>query len=511
MTHLFSKTRSFLQYLCITVLLGCGNSEPSNVPLSYSIKLNENGGMMPYGTTIFLSNQKQCYVAFYIDGIESKIDISPTNEELNVLVKYMYEQKFSKIKTREMEALDRGGSAITARFDDQKISIANMGFSFIQDAWKGSYSNIVDRIFAIARKHITNELHTVEVELDSTLIKAGWQTSFNFNRGVFIGQNYNVQQEDFQTNFKIKTIPGKNKIDCYVVSNNSTNSRKKTMFSHSENIVITKKINQIKFQLVGENIQILYNKKTKIIEHQNLENFSGSTLLQVNIEQTTDDPEYAPFDVVISFKNGTTGELIPLMNTYGSFKDTYADIHYTLIETGIQAAPYLLFFSGQAGDEYNTPGRLILFDKEKKISMLELNEGNRINAEIVEIQPGMIKVKEALMCHQPIISTIHFSQKGLKRDEGVFSQNSVYPNNGQLPELSKRTLYTLKSKLEVTVDGQHKIFDVGDQIQMTLQGVDFNLGVVFIKVNEVQASMTLEKYKAHEFVQSMYGAKCEMG
>ena len=522
MYKIIMKTLHLLKFFSFASLIGCGGTQQSALPSQYSIQLNENGGMVPYETIIYLSNKDSSYVRFYVNGLKNKINIFPEEAELIDLVTYINEQKFRKIKTREMEALDRGGDVIKVNFDGESIRVSNMGFSFIKDRWVKQYSNVKDRIFGLAKKHLPPQLQEIEIELDTSMLKNNWQTSLDINNGIFIGKAAHSKENGFQPSFKIDAITGENMVYIHILSDIPGQRRGKTLLNWNKSIQVTKDIHKITFKLIEGGLKAIYNdeksanennpiKKPVVLENQNLNKLSESALLQIDLIRNNDDPDFDSFEVAFSIKNKEKESPIQLLKASGSFKDSYADILYTLFETGNSRAPYLLFYSGQAGDEYNTPGSLILFDKEKKIATLPLHDGNRISAELLDIQPGLIKIKEAIICHQAIHTTIAFSELGLERQEGFFPVNSIYPDNGEVPESSSLNTYQLKSDFEVTIGKKLKIFKPGEKITLALQWVDYNLGSVFLKVNEKEAYMELEKFKAHEFIQSMYGAKCEMG
>lgn len=263
---------------------------------------------------------------------------------------------------------------------------------------------------------------------------------------------------------------------------------------------------------VEEELLFQYN-QPEILESQNISALSSSSLLDIEIKIDDQDVEYESFELAIHYRDEKNNIDLPLLTTYGSLKDTYADIHYTLYSTKNSDYPYLLFYSGQAGDEYNTVGALILFSSTKKIGELFLNDGNRINAELIEIVPNKITVKEAIMCHQSIQTTIAFNEQGLERMEGFFPVNTLYPNNDYVPDPSHKSGYTIQNELIVSleVNNRTKTYKEGETITITPQWVDFDMQIIFLKVNEDKVSMELDKYKMIPMVQSMYGAKCEMG
>ena len=517
MKNLLKRICYFFQGFALAGFIGCANVSKVTIPENISISFSENGGMIPYGTKIFLSIEDTSFVEFFVDGLKNKVSIFPAKEELYELLTFMQAQNFKKIKVREEEAYDRGGNAVTLNLDGERTTVSNMGFSFIKSSYMDNYSKITTRILSVAEKHVPLQLQKIEITLDTSLQKEGWRTGFNMNKNLFVEVANHSKEVGFKNVFEAYVLP-ENSVYIRVNSDVATTSGR-SLFDWNGNVVISKDTKKIKFRLHEGDIQIIYNDEhlpenkfpesatTTVIENQKLNALTHKSILQIELTDDAPDGNYEPFRLNIFYKNEETGNTVSLVKTFGSFVDTYADIHYQLIATGQADAPYLIFFSGQAGDEYNIPGRLVLFSKTKKIAELQLHDGNRINSKIIEIRPDWIKVKEAILCHQTIETTIAFSKDGLQRLEGFFPTNTVYPN----AEFLENGVYELKSDLEVSVAQKSKIYKAGESITMTLQWIDFDLGAVFLKINEVSTYMTLEQFKTHEMVQSMAGAKCEMG
>lgn len=499
--------------LCLFGLFACEEPQTQGPPETIAIHLQENGGMIPYGTEVFLSNAEESYVAFFVDGIDNKIVITPSDQELQTLVKEMQIQNFEKIRTRKEEALDRGGNAVSLSLDGEKISVSNMGFSFVKDKYISGYSKIVERIYTIAKKQVALATPRVEIELDESLLKKEWRTAWSMNRNLFVEQSTLSTNDGFQKVFYAQALR-ENRIDIRIQSDDSE-TLGANIFDWHEKVVIPEDVDKVKFALKEGDMVVIFDEQKEIVqghqvevlEKQNLHELSQSSLLHIDLKKNEDDGDYEPFRLDITYQDQSSGVVIPLVNTYGSLVDTYADIHYQLMTTGQSDAPYLLFYSGQAGDEYNTAGVLVLFSETQKIAELQLNEGNRINAKIVEVRPDWIKVQEAVICHQPIQSTIAFSRDGLHRREGVFPNDTVYPTQND----SENGTYELKTDLEVLTDVGAQVFKAGETITMILQRVDFDRDIVFLKINEAEVSISLEAFRSLELVQSMAGAKCEMG
>lgn len=207
-------------WLCLFVLLlSCSANNrfsQAGIPEKYSIKYNSHGGMAPFSTTIFFSNQDSSYVDFFANGVRNKIPIFPKKENLDALVKTIRVQKFDQIKTREEEAMDRGGNAVSIDFDGEKFRVSNMGFSFVKTKWEPNYHAILDHIMAIAKKNADEQLIPIQIELDSTFKEANTLVDLGLNQSMFIRWSVDTDSDNLKLNYQAKAMHGENSFHCNI-------------------------------------------------------------------------------------------------------------------------------------------------------------------------------------------------------------------------------------------------------------------------------------------------------
>ena len=509
--------------LILFISFGCAHTNPITMPEKYSITLWKQAGMIQNDTKIILSNTNGCSIEFNTSGVKNKLTFSPKKEELEKLIHFIQTQQFSKIKTTNSETYDRGGSSITTLFDGEKVQVYNIGSTYIKDNWKISYSSIYDSIFELAKKYVNDQLVNIELVIDDSLLDDNWKTGIQINSGNILEQNLNTKDQSFQKTNALSVFPGNNHIALYILNK----SNRKYELSWDGSILVSSETRKVRLVKEATEIKIFYDDEfeksinpenttsnnNSILEQQNLENLGPSNYLDIQLNINEEDGMYKEFNLTIRYKHKTTGENLPLIQTFGSLVDTYAPITYTLLKTDLSNSTFLLYYSGQAGDEYNTDGKLVLFSPTRIVANLDLNGGNRIDSKLIEVLPSTLKIREAFMCHQEIISEINISENGINRAQGLFPDNTFYPipDNSDLSKNAQLEVYELRTDLVVTYQGQQKKYSKGTKVSMQLLQVDHTVEEIELIINGEKVTMPVDNFKMHRFPQSMHGAKCEMG
>ncbi len=197
-------------YVCFMLVFffGCSKLPPTRTT-SFSIRLTDDGGMLPVSNQIFISS-KFCSLSSNYQQIENELIFELPDAVLDTLYQIIYQNKFDCIKTARRMVNDRGGTSIELKINDLTARVSNAGMSFVQSDWTKQYGNVQQAIKNVARQWLDTHIVTVPVELDSALLAKHGGFEITLNRHAIFP--YKIEIDPITTGqvIYLPLLPGDN-------------------------------------------------------------------------------------------------------------------------------------------------------------------------------------------------------------------------------------------------------------------------------------------------------------
>lgn len=209
-----------IAFVFSTYLLSCsnlssthGNEKNGDLPKSpkkIKIYWNENGGMMPQYSQIYISNDSCSYLSSK-QNVRQLVEYAVSEEEIRSLYDVFYTNEFNKIQTYQQEIYDRGGSSVSLIVDDQSFSVSNSGVDFIKEKNKSQYATIEKAIFKLNKTYVNRQKRTVFIDLDTSI------TNTKNNVILYVNDNIEYSEEKNGEYFtlEIDLLPMNNNFQIY--------------------------------------------------------------------------------------------------------------------------------------------------------------------------------------------------------------------------------------------------------------------------------------------------------
>ncbi len=184
-------------YLCLMLVFffGCSKLPPSRTT-SFSVRLTDDGGMLPVSNQIFISS-KFCSLKSSYQQIDNEQTFELPDAVMDSLYQIIYQNKFDCIKTISRKVHDRGGTSIELKINDLTARVSNAGMSFVQSDWTKQYGNVQQAIKNVTRQWLDTHIIRVPVVLDSTLIAKYGSFEIQLNKYAFY--SYKVEIDPITT------------------------------------------------------------------------------------------------------------------------------------------------------------------------------------------------------------------------------------------------------------------------------------------------------------------------
>ncbi|UKN02530.1 hypothetical protein K6119_03220 [Paracrocinitomix mangrovi] len=175
--------------LMMFVLTACPNNEngtssggdlPEN-PEKLIIRLNEDGGMNPLSYGIYICKDS-AYWQMWRSGNQTKLNWTPTENEIADLYQVLKENNVNKIKSKsEGEVYDRGGTSIDVDINSQSYDLNNSGNAFIDEKWRSNFNSISSAIWSYASQKVDEQKIEVPIHFGDSLKSGIYPFDFSVN------------------------------------------------------------------------------------------------------------------------------------------------------------------------------------------------------------------------------------------------------------------------------------------------------------------------------------------
>lgn len=192
--------------LIVLFLVNMQTRIPEERPEKFYVELNESGGRMHHGKTIYLS-PTESFMEWNYQDAEHSVSFTLTENELNQLWTTLFINKFDRITSNEEEVYDRGGITVRLSYGDTFFSQSNSGMSFIDGRWSDEFWDVVDVIENLAGSKIETEEKPFQIILDDALAADLQYLSIDEN-ALFNHTNDTLSQTDGLYQFTVNLLEG---------------------------------------------------------------------------------------------------------------------------------------------------------------------------------------------------------------------------------------------------------------------------------------------------------------
>lgn len=127
---------------------------PKDRPDNMVIEIGNGGGMLPISKGIYISKDS-CYQSRWAYEAKNKTYFKLSASELDQLYKVFVDNKFDGIKTRHIQAPDRGGTSVYLRINRKTYQIHNSGGTFVKKSSAGAFKEVVSTVKNMVASKIT--------------------------------------------------------------------------------------------------------------------------------------------------------------------------------------------------------------------------------------------------------------------------------------------------------------------------------------------------------------------
>jgi|SRR5690606_11672539 len=199
--------RAFILMAGILSLQSCGEKMQDEYPKDMVVRYSENGGMAPYGKTIFLSIDSS-YVEFFNAGARNKVYMKFSETDLKSLYEQFKKNNFSQISTYTEEGImDRGGTTVSIKYGGKEIEKSNSGISFVDESYLKYYREVESAINRLVDSFLQRMKRNFKIELDTSLIGENRQFQFKLNRDEYV---YNSESDGKRDSIVLGVLDGEN-------------------------------------------------------------------------------------------------------------------------------------------------------------------------------------------------------------------------------------------------------------------------------------------------------------
>lgn len=161
------KTRTLLTLFGLFWLTACTSQLPAGRPSDFAVNYGISGGMMPYGSSLYIDNSHVTTTTFN-QGVTIGATFTPSASELDALYQTILDSQFDRIQTYEEQVYDRGGSSISVTVNGETYNKADGGMSYIQANWQTAYNDVEQAINALVNRNAPEVVGFI-IEWDASL------------------------------------------------------------------------------------------------------------------------------------------------------------------------------------------------------------------------------------------------------------------------------------------------------------------------------------------------------
>ena len=163
--------KRWLWWVWLLGVMGCAGL-PGTRPQDFAITIREDGGMLPYSRGVTL-NATQSSDEIFIDGFQMRVQFQTSVDDLDAVYEAVVDNQFTRIRTREAEVFDRGGSSIGVRLEGEYYDVSDSGRSFVRSNWAEAYENVYAAAFQLVAPQPDAAPFTLT--WDDSLAFGGWE------------------------------------------------------------------------------------------------------------------------------------------------------------------------------------------------------------------------------------------------------------------------------------------------------------------------------------------------
>ena len=250
----FYKLFLFVFILPVSALLqSCGTQPlPEKRPEDMRITYIEDGGMLDKGKTIYISRDSS-YVTSRENGAKNKIYMIFRNAELDSLYNTFRKNNFAEISVyEESEVYDRGGSSISMRWGEEKITKSNTGTSFVTEGSQAEYENIKEAITLLSESFLKQLERDFVIELDTTITSANVTVNINIDNGW----SYSSKESGMRDTVITNIFSGEHSISLVITREEPGSGKTKAVASESFRVDVKPHTSGLRFYLEDGKIRM---------------------------------------------------------------------------------------------------------------------------------------------------------------------------------------------------------------------------------------------------------------
>lgn len=178
---------------------------PHKRPARTIIEVSHQGGMQPVSKHLYIGSDS-CYQRHWAYQTKNKtyFKLSPT--ELDQLYAVFVNNKFDKLKTREVRTYDRGGVSVYLRLGSKNYQIHDSGSTYIKKSSLDAFKNVLNAINALVARKLEPLKQAFEVQIDSNIIKLSHSGYLGSNTAE-LSQGFDKKQ-GIPASLSFKILPG---------------------------------------------------------------------------------------------------------------------------------------------------------------------------------------------------------------------------------------------------------------------------------------------------------------
>ncbi|EAY26155.1 hypothetical protein [Microscilla marina] len=196
----------FYQQGAIPTTLMSVSKLPKKRPENLVIEVSKQGGMLPISKGIYISKDS-CYQKHRAYQTENKTYFTLNASELDQIYATFVNNKFDRLKTRNIRTHDRGGVSIFLRINRATYKIHDSGSTYINKGSKAAFSHILSSIKSLVANKLAPLKQAFEVKIDSSIAQVS-QSGYLGSHTADISHGFQKNQP-IPGSLSFRLLPGK--------------------------------------------------------------------------------------------------------------------------------------------------------------------------------------------------------------------------------------------------------------------------------------------------------------
>ena len=180
--------------LLLVLLVACGGV-PGERPADFEVTLDQDGGMNPESIRIEYDGPDSRFTVFN-QGTALFLGFEATSAQMDAAHALLTDNSFNTMQTRSIEAYDRGGWSVRARWEGESRSVSDAGMEEVRSLWSNEFSTIVSGLQKLVTQPNLPATTTYELRLDPSLNSFYGDLTVNFGT-AFRGAEHAYHQDYF--------------------------------------------------------------------------------------------------------------------------------------------------------------------------------------------------------------------------------------------------------------------------------------------------------------------------